>query len=127
MTSPLGGRRVGGPIEGLAQRSIPSHTMRRVAIVALLSVLVSSCVGRPEADATGEEIYLQLCSNCHGDQLEGGVGPPLGPGTNAAEQPDEYLRVTIVEGRGRMPSFSSSLTDDQVGRLIDYLREAQAG
>jgi mono/diheme cytochrome c family protein len=101
--------------------------MRRVAIVALLSVLVSSCVGRPEADATGEEIYLQLCSNCHGDQLEGGVGPPLGPGTNAAGQPDEYLRVTIVEGRGRMPSFSSSLTDQQVGRLIDYLREGQAG
>ena len=101
--------------------------MRRVAIVALLSVLVSSCVGRPEADATGEEIYLQLCSNCHGDQLEGGVGPALGPGTNAAQQPDEYLQVTIVQGRGRMPSFSSSLTDDQVGRLIDYLREAQAG
>ena len=101
--------------------------MRRLAIVALLGVVVSACVGRPEADASGEEIYLQLCSNCHGDQLEGGVGRPLGPGTNAAEQPDEYLRVTIVEGRGRMPSFSSSLTDDQVGRLIDYLREAQDG
>ena len=101
--------------------------MRRVAIVALLGVLVSSCVGRPDADANGGEIYLQLCSNCHGDQLEGGVGPPLGPGTNAVAQPDEYLRLTIVEGRGRMPSFASSLTDDQVERLIDYLREAQAG
>jgi mono/diheme cytochrome c family protein len=101
--------------------------MRRVAIVALLGVLVSSCVGRPDADASGEEMYLQLCSNCHGDQLEGGIGPPLGPGSNAAEQPDEFLHVTITEGRGRMPSFSSSLTDDQVGRLIDYLREAQAG
>jgi mono/diheme cytochrome c family protein len=101
--------------------------MRRLAIVALFGVVVAACVGRPDADASGEEIYLQLCSNCHGDQLEGGVGPPLGPGTNAAEQPDEYLRLTIVEGRGRMPSFSSSLTDDQVGRLIDYLREAQAG
>ena len=101
--------------------------MRRLAIVALLGVLVSACVGRPDADASGEEIYLQLCSNCHGAQLEGGIGPALGPGTNAAEQPDEYLRVTIVEGRGRMPSFSSSLTEDQVGRLIDYLREAQDG
>ena len=99
--------------------------MRRLAIVALVGVVVSACVGRPEVDASGEEIYLQLCSNCHGDQLEGGVGPPLGPGSNAAEQPDEYLRVTIVEGRGRMPSFSSSLSDVQVGRLIDYLREAQ--
>ena len=84
-------------------------------------------MGRPDAEASGEEIYLQLRSNCHGDQLEGGVGPPLGPGTNAAVQPDEYLRVTITEGRGRMPSFSSSLTDDQVERLIDYLRETQSG
>ena len=101
--------------------------MRRVAIVALMMVLVSSCVGRPDADAGGEEIYLQLCSNCHGDQLEGGIGPALGTGSNAAGQPDEFLRLTITEGRGRMPSFASSLTDDQVVRLIDYLREAQSG
>lgn len=101
--------------------------MRQVAIIALLGVLVSACVGRPAADANGEEIYLQLCSNCHGDQLEGGIGPPLGLGSNSADRPDEYLRVTITEGRGRMPSFSSSLSEDQVRRLIDYLREAQAG
>lgn len=99
--------------------------MRQAAIVTLLGVLISACVGRPAPDAGGDEIYLQLCSNCHGDQLEGGIGPPLGPGSNAAEQPDEYLRVTITEGRGRMPSFSSSLSEDQVMRLIDYLRESQ--
>jgi mono/diheme cytochrome c family protein len=101
--------------------------MRQVAIVALLGVLVSACVGRPAADASGEEIYLQLCSNCHGDQLDGGIGPSLGPGSNAADRPNEYLRVTISEGRGRMPSFSSSLSEDQLRRLIDYLREAQTG
>ena len=99
--------------------------MRQAAMVTLLGVLISACVGRPAADAGGEEIYLQLCSNCHGDQLEGGIGPPLGPGSNAAEQPDEFLRVTITEGRGRMPSFSSSLSEDQVMRLIDYLRKSQ--
>ena len=101
--------------------------MRQVAIMTLLGVLVSACVGRPTADASGEEIYLQLCSNCHGDQLEGGIGPPLGPGSSSADQPDEYLKVTITEGRGRMPSFSSSLSEDQVGRLIEYLREAPTG
>jgi mono/diheme cytochrome c family protein len=98
-----------------------------MAILALLGLLAGACVGRPSEDATGEEIYLQLCSNCHGDGLEGGIGPALGPGSNAATQPDEYLRVTITEGRGRMPSFSSTLTGDQVERLIDYLREEQGG
>jgi mono/diheme cytochrome c family protein len=102
--------------------------MRRLTVLALVGVFASACVGRPAADASGEEIYLQLCSNCHGDQLEGGIsGPPLGPGSNSAAEPDEFLSVTITEGRGRMPSFSSTLTDAQVGRLIEYIREAQAG
>jgi mono/diheme cytochrome c family protein len=99
--------------------------MRRLIMLALVTVSVSGCVGRPGEDATGQEIYLQLCSNCHGDQLEGGLGPALGPGAAAATQPDDFLRVTILEGRGRMPSFSSSLTDEQVHRLIGYIREAQ--
>ena len=99
--------------------------MRRLALVALVGLLVTACVGRPAEDATGEEMYLQLCSNCHGDRLEGGIGPALGPGSNAASQPDEFLRVTIDEGRGRMPSFSSTLSDAQVERLIGYLREEQ--
>lgn len=94
-----------------------------LAIVAALS----GCVGRPDPDAGGEEIYLQLCANCHGEDLGGGLGPALGPGSNAASQPDEFLRVTIVEGRGRMPSFSSSLDAGQVERLIEYLREEQTG
>jgi mono/diheme cytochrome c family protein len=95
-------------------------------ILGLMAVSIAGCVGRPADDATGEEIYLQLCSNCHGDQLQGAVGPALGPGSNAAEQPDDFLTVTITQGRGRMPSFESSLTEDQVERLVGYLREVQS-
>lgn len=100
--------------------------MKRLMILGLMAVSVAGCVGRPADDATGEEIYLQLCSNCHGDELQGAVGPALGPGSNAAEQPDEFLTVTITQGRGRMPSFESSLTEDQVVRLIGFIREAQS-
>jgi len=94
-------------------------------ILGLMSVAVAACVGRPATDASGEEIYLQLCSNCHGDELQGSVGPALGPGSNAAVQPEEFLRVTITQGRGRMPSFESALSQGQVERLIEYLREVQ--
>jgi len=94
---------------------------------AVFAILLTSCVGRPADDATGQEIYLQLCSNCHSDQLEGGlVGPALGPGSTSAELPDEFLRVSILQGRGSMPSFESSLSDDQVDRLVAYIREVQA-
>ena len=39
---------------------------------------------------------------------------------------DDYLEFTIVNGRAPMPSFPS-LDEDQVHRLIEYLREVQAG
>ncbi|MGH8913594.1 MAG: c-type cytochrome [Acidimicrobiia bacterium] len=99
--------------------------MRRLMILSVLAASLVGCVGRPPAGATGEEIYLQLCSNCHGDRLQGALGPALGSGSNAARQPDEFLTMTISDGRGRMPSFDSSLSRDQVDRLVSYLRAVQ--
>ena len=97
-------------------------------MLALALLLTSACsVGRPAEDATGEEIYQQLCTNCHGEDLAGGLGPALGPGSNSADQPDEFLEITILHGRGRMPSFSSSLNEVQLERLIAYIREVQVG
>jgi mono/diheme cytochrome c family protein len=102
--------------------------MSRLTILALVALTISGCVGRPAPEATGAEVYLQLCSNCHGDRLQGGVlGPALGAGSNSVDQPDEFLRVTIVQGRGRMPSFDSSLSEDQVELLIGHIREVQRG
>jgi mono/diheme cytochrome c family protein len=99
--------------------------MKGLVIVIVIGMLVTACVGRPADDATGQEIYLQLCSNCHGDDLGGALGPGLGAGTDAAREPDEFLRITITDGRGRMPSFKSSLSDAQVELLIGYMREEQ--
>jgi cytochrome c551 len=97
---------------------------RRRAVV-LVALLVAGCsLGGPDENATGEEIYLQLCARCHGADLSGGVGPPLGPDTNAALEDDEYLEFTISNGRGRMPSFDS-LDPEQVDRLVAYMREVQ--
>ena len=70
-------------------------------------------------------MYRQICATCHGTDLEGGVGPALSAGSNAAEQDDEFLRLTITEGLGRMPSFKSTLSGDQIERVIEYVRERQ--
>ncbi|HLF60582.1 MAG TPA: cytochrome c [Acidimicrobiia bacterium] len=99
--------------------------MTRLLFAALLLGLLSACIGRPADEATGQEIYLQLCANCHGESLQGALGPALGPESNSASQPDEFMRVAISQGRGRMPSFESSLTDDQVEVLIDFLNHEQ--
>jgi mono/diheme cytochrome c family protein len=97
--------------------------MRRV-IAAGLIVSLSACGGRPAPDASGEEIYRVLCANCHGADLEGGLGPAIGPGSNTAVQNDDFLRLTVTRGRGRMPSFRG-LDEGQLARLIAYVREQQ--
>lgn len=92
--------------------------------LVLLVALTGCSLGGPAEDATGEEIYTELCARCHGPDLNGGVGPALGPEANSVSEPDEYLEFTIINGRGRMPSFPS-LSDQQVERLVAYIREVQ--
>ena len=91
----------------------------------LLVFLLAGCVS-VAPDASGEEIFGALCARCHGSDMQGEVGPSLGPGSNAAEQEDDFLATTITRGRGRMPSFGSTLDDEQIERLIAYLRQRQA-
>jgi mono/diheme cytochrome c family protein len=97
-----------------------------LAVLVVAALVLSACsVGGPPEDASGEEIYTELCARCHGADLSGGVGPALGPGSNAAAETDEFLVFTIENGRGRMPSFSSSLNEEQVDRLVAYMRQVQ--
>lgn len=92
---------------------------------ALVAVLVLAACDGPDADASGEEIYMQICARCHAPDLRGSVGPALGDGSNAAAQTDRYLIDTVTEGRGRMPSFRQTLSTAQIERVVQYLREQQ--
>lgn len=96
-----------------------------LGMAVALTIALTACATRPEPDATGEEIFTIMCARCHGADLGGRVGPSLGPGSDAAAAADEFLRMTITRGRGRMPSFAHSLTVDQVERVIGFLREKQ--
>jgi cytochrome c551 len=84
-----------------------------------------ACAKPPPLEASGEEIYEQVCSRCHSADLSGGIGPDIGPGSNASSQDDDFLRLTITRGRGSMPSFDSTLTDEQIDRVIEYVRSRQ--
>jgi mono/diheme cytochrome c family protein len=99
--------------------------MRRSVAIAVSLVGLAGCTGRPAPDATGVEIYQQLCVRCHGEDLGGRIGPALGPGSEIELESYDFIRQTIHDGRGRMPSFAQTLSDEQIDRVIDYLREVQ--
>ncbi len=96
-----------------------------VALVVVFSTLLVGCDGGLEENASGQEIYEARCASCHRKDLSGGIGSPLGPGSDAVDRPLEYYEITIKTGKGRMPSFRSTLTEEQISRVIDYVLSVQ--
>ena len=79
----------------------------KTGLVAVLLLVLSACGGGGvPSDATGEEIYVQVCARCHGEDLRGGTGLPLvGEDARSIDKPERYFVQSISAGIGRMPSF----------------------
>tara|TARA_B100001750_G_C15513658_1_gene605430 strand:- start:2124 stop:2426 length:303 start_codon:yes stop_codon:yes gene_type:complete len=93
-------------------------------IYFIIIFIFSSCnQTTSQSDPTGEEIYIARCAACHGDELEGKVGPKIGKNSSAKDMPNSYWIQTMTMGKGSMPG--QSLTDEEVYLLIEYIRDAQ--
>ena len=104
-------------------------------IVAAGCALAAVSHGRAAVDPAGpppaggdqgsadRTLYLDLCADCHADDLSGSHGPPLTGEAFAqrwAARPPGELENVI---RSTMPSDDpGSLTAEQAGRQADYLR-----
>lgn len=100
---------------------------RRLVLAGVVAVL-AGCSGTPAEDATGGDIYVQLCASCHARDLSGGVGPALGAGSGAVDLPEDVISQTISRGKGSgMPAFSRTLSDAQIERVVAFIREQQSG
>ncbi|MCL1600345.1 MAG: c-type cytochrome [Actinomycetia bacterium] len=78
-----------------------------------------------QTDLAGVELYNMACSYCHAVDLEGGIGPALGPGSDSSFEDDAFLEGRIRNGINEMPSFEGVFTDDQIDDIIAYIREVQ--
>jgi mono/diheme cytochrome c family protein len=79
------------------------------------------------AAPTGAELYETHCSACHGSSLEGGIGPRLDAGSDAADLTDRRLVKRISEGSEGMPAFSETLSEDEIDQILGFIREEQNG
>ncbi len=86
------------------------------------------------AVSRGQGIFHANCEMCHGPKGHGD-GPmsyslPLKPADLSAErvqsQTDGALFWKVYEGRGVMPSTSSTLNDEERWSVIDYIRTLSA-
>ena len=103
------------------------HTLKKLGFLTVLALAALACGGSsPPADASGQEIYVQVCAVCHGADLSGGTGPRLaGEGARSADKPESYFVQSIASGIGRMPAMRGTLTEDQIERVARYVMEQQ--
>jgi mono/diheme cytochrome c family protein len=94
--------------------------------------------GDSEAVTEGESLYQSNCYSCHGEEARGN-GPaaaalePKPPDLVASqdEMSDDYLHWRIAEGgmmrpfNSVMPAWKGILSEDQIWKIITYLRTLQ--
>lgn len=75
--------------------------------------------GGEVTDDAAEELYQQSCASCHGDDLEGAVGPSLE--TIGSELSADEIEEIIDEGVGSMPP--GLLSGDDATQVAEWLAE----
>jgi len=86
--------------------------------------------GDPDAIAEGKKLWRKTgCYSCHGGTAEGGVGPSLIDDEWVYKPTDKTLFKTISQGRPGtvMVAWSKELSDDQIWKLIAYIRSLYQG
>ncbi|WP_409302796.1 cytochrome c551 [Peribacillus sp. SCS-155] len=68
-------------------------------------------------DGDAAEIYKNKCSGCHGEKLEGVVGPKLNDIGSRLSKED--IEKVIEEGKGSMPS--KIVTGDDAAKVAEWL------
>jgi mono/diheme cytochrome c family protein len=117
-----------------------SHSHRRliamIAIVALTLVASVPLMGAARQDdaspmandlvAQGEVIFNNVCIACHQPGGKGiqGIYPPLAGNPLVTLEDPTYLITTILNGRGGMPRFDTTYSDEQVAAIASYVRQA---
>jgi tetratricopeptide (TPR) repeat protein/cytochrome c553 len=69
----------------------------------------------------GERAYLNNCSGCHGVEGQGGAGNRLSGNDNLLDT--DYVVNIIRNGRGLMPAYDATMSDETINNITAYLSE----
>ena len=118
--------RLGWTQQGQVQAALGTVTARRDALYAQFHDRpVDALAADPAAQSLGREVFLRNCAGCHGADGTGGVGPDL---TTLPAAADEAAVVKQVTNGGQiMPSFSGTLSSQQIEDVAAYVSKELAG
>lgn len=114
------GRRV---ISGLAVASLAG------SVTIALAVLARASPGNVPTPADAARSYNSKCLRCHGRDGRSRTAQgrrtrsrDLTSGEWQDDVSDERIFNSISSGRGKMPGFKKSLTENQIEELVHYVR-----
>jgi cytochrome c oxidase cbb3-type subunit III len=101
---------------GLARQSAPA-------------VLANPYEGNARAVEDGGKLFVAYnCADCHGAEGSGAMGPSLQDGRWHFGGSPGAVFQSIYEGRpDGMPSWGGRISDDQIWRLVAYVRSLDVG
>lgn len=101
----------------------------RLILTLVIVGLLTACGGQKSGEVAENTessipaVYKQRCLSCHGDQLEGRVGPNLqAVGSRLTE---EEIAGIISDGKGGMPAFGKRLSEKELASISAWLAEHQ--
>jgi len=125
---PTWGAAYGGPMTDQQISDITTYI--------LLNQIMETTTATPAVDMSGEALYQGNCAKCHGQDLQGIVGPSL-IGVTERHSTEDILGILnhgiYVPTGAVMPPFGpspyqyedASYTQDALERIVDYLEERQ--
>jgi cytochrome c6 len=112
-----------------AEHQVMVASTTLLVIFALFALFVASIVqASPGPDsAAASATFRTKCAMCHGQE---GGGSEVGKSMNVPDLrspavqklPNAELAQVISNGKGGMPSFKNSLSEDQIHSLVSYVR-----
>ena len=76
-------------------------------------------------DDLGRTVYQQSCASCHGGAGEGASGPAMA-GVADRLTVDQHVAV-VRDGRGSMPGWDATLSDEEIEAVVEYERTVLDG
>jgi cytochrome c6 len=89
-------------------------------LIVLLISLATIAFAQTNPPSDAQKLYKSNCARCHGKN--GDKGLFRAPKLSQSKLNDNFVLLLLQEGKGKMPSFRKSLTDQEMQDLLAYIK-----
>lgn len=98
---------------------------RFTATLMAAASAAAALAAAPQARADGKALFQKNCAACHQASGKGipGAFPALA-GNALVQGPAPEVAMVLLQGRGGMPDFSASMSDEDIAAVLSFARAA---